>query len=52
MHTQQVEAAIRNGMAHIGAFSYGRVNNIWVLGYPETELANYLQKNMDFKEQP
>jgi len=44
------EAAISNGMAHIGTFSYGRVNNIWVLGYPETGLANYLQKNMDFKE--
>ena len=46
------EEAIRRGMAQIGTFGYGRVNNIWVLGYPETELANYLQENMDFKEQP
>ena len=41
--------ALRNGMVYIGAFPFGRVNNIWVLGYPGTELANYLQKNMDFR---
>jgi hypothetical protein len=42
--------ALRHGMARIGAFPFGRVNNIWVLGYPETELAKYLQEKMDFKE--
>lgn len=46
------DEAIRRGMAHIGTFGYGRVNNIWVLGYPETELVNYLQKSTDFKKQP
>jgi hypothetical protein len=46
------DEAIRNGMAHIGTFPFGRVNNIWVLGYPESDLAGYLQENMEFKEQP
>lgn len=41
--------AIRNGMMRIGAFPFGRVNNIWVVGYPETDLADYLNNNMDFK---
>ena len=42
--------ALQQGMAHIGTFPFGRVNNIWVLGYPETDLEDYLQENMDFKE--
>jgi hypothetical protein len=42
--------AAQRGMVRIGTFGYGRVNNIWVLGYPETELASYLQENIDFKE--
>jgi arabinofuranosyltransferase len=46
------EEALKRGMAHIGTFSFGRVNNIWVVGYPRTELAEYLQENMEFKEQP
>ncbi|MGB7875079.1 MAG: hypothetical protein WBL25_11905 [Anaerolineales bacterium] len=44
------EAALRHGMAHIGTFTFGRFNNIWVLGYPETELTDYLQENFEFKE--
>jgi len=43
------QEALRNGMANIGTFPFGRVNNIWVLGYPETDLVNYLQINMQFK---
>ena len=43
-------AALSHGMAHIGTFPFGRVNNIWVVGYPDTDLAKYLQKNMDFKK--
>ena len=43
------EAAVRKGLDHIGTFAYGRVNNIWVIGRSDTELANYLQENMDFK---
>jgi arabinofuranosyltransferase len=43
-------AAVSHGMAHLGTFPFGRVNNIWVVGYPNTELAKYLQKNMDFKQ--
>ncbi len=46
------EEALQRGMARIGAFAWGRVNNIWVLGYPGTELANYLQENMQFRELP
>ena len=44
--------AVRNGMARLGVFSFGRGGNIWVLGYPDTDLADYLQEHMDFKEQP
>jgi hypothetical protein len=43
------EQALLHGMAHIGTFGYGRVNNIWVLGYPDSDLAAFLQKNMEFK---
>ncbi len=43
-------AALQRGMTHIGTFPFGRINNIWVLGYPDTDLADYLQENMDFKE--
>lgn len=42
--------AMRRGMMHIGTFPFGRVNNIWVVGYPETDLADYLKNNMDFKD--
>jgi len=44
------EAAIQHGMAHIGTFPFGRVNYIWVVGYPDSELTKYLQKNMEFRE--
>jgi hypothetical protein len=44
------EESLKHGMAHIGTFSFGRVNNIWVIGYPGTKLENYFQKNMLFKE--
>ena len=43
------EEAVSHGMAHLGTFPFGRVNNIWVVGYPETDLGTYLQENMDFK---
>lgn len=46
------EEALQNGMKYLGDFPFGRVNNLWVLGYPDTELANYLQENMDFRELP
>jgi hypothetical protein len=46
------ENALKYGMMHIGTFSFGGGNNIWVLGYPETELTAYLQANMRFKESP
>jgi len=44
--------ALLHGMVHLGTFPFGRVNYIWVVAYPETELAKYLQENMEFKEQP
>ena len=44
--------ALRHGMAHLGTFPFGRVNYIWVVGYPDTDLAKYLQANMEFKVQP
>jgi hypothetical protein len=43
--------AIRRGMVHIGTFPFGRINNIWVVGYPGTELETFLQGNMEFKNQ-
>ena len=43
------ERAIGEGMVQIGTFPFGRVNNIWVLGYPGTALADYLQENMELK---
>lgn len=46
------DEALAHGMVHLGTFPFGRVNYIWVLGYPETELAKYLQEKMDFREQP
>ena len=44
------EDAVQHGMALIGTFPFGHVNFIWVLGYPDTNLADYLQKNMEFRE--
>lgn len=41
--------ATNRDMALIGTFSFGRVNNIWVIGYPGSELGIYLQENMKFK---
>ena len=46
------DAALSHGMAHLATLPFGRVNNIWVVGYPNTELAKYLQENMQFREQP
>jgi len=43
------DEALRRGMIHIGTFPFGRVSNIWVIGYPGTEVTDYLLKNMDFK---
>ena len=43
------EKALQRGMVKIGVFGYGRVNNIWVLGYPDSDLVAFLQKNMEFK---
>jgi hypothetical protein len=40
--------SIQRGMTLIGAFSFGRVNNIWVMGYPGTDLESYLRENMEF----
>ena len=44
------EEALKNGMVHIGTFNFGRINNVWVLGYPDSGLAKYLQEKMGFKE--
>jgi arabinofuranosyltransferase len=46
------EEATQRGMTHLGTFPFGRVNFIWVVGYPDTELAVYLQEKMEFREQP
>jgi hypothetical protein len=47
---QMYEEALKNGMAHIGTFGFGRVNNIWVVGYRDSDLAEYLQKNFEFRQ--
>ena len=44
--------ATQHGMVQLGAFPFGRVNYIWVVGYPDTDLDNYLQEKMEFKMQP
>ena len=46
------DEALQRGMEKIGVFPFGRVNNIWVLGYPDNELASYLLEEMDFIEAP
>lgn len=46
------EAARQQGMERIGILSLQRAYNIWVVGYPETELAEYIQNNMQFMEAP
>jgi len=44
--------AVQREMVLIGTFPFGRVNNIWVVGYPNSDLATYLQEKMDPKEAP
>ncbi|MFZ5910625.1 MAG: hypothetical protein ACOYYU_11470 [Chloroflexota bacterium] len=41
------QEAVRRGMAHIGAFPFGRDSFIWVVGYPGTELAGFIQKGLE-----
>jgi hypothetical protein len=33
-------------MTRIATFSFGRFNYIWVLGYPDSDLSEYIQKNL------
>lgn len=44
------DKAIEMGMERIGIFSLQRTYNLWVLGYPNTELAEYLEENVDFRD--
>ena len=38
--------ALEHGMTRIATISFGRTHFIWVVGYPESDLANYLRKNL------
>lgn len=44
------QEAIRRGMARIGEFSFGRDNYIWVVAWPDTDLANYIQDNLETRD--
>jgi len=44
------EYGTQHGMTHIGTFPFGRVNFIWIMGYTDTDLENYLKKNIDLRE--
>ena len=46
------DVALQHGMERIGILSLQNDYNIWVVGYPETELANYIQHNMQFAGKP
>lgn len=37
--------AVQRGMAHIGTIAFSRNHFIWVIGYPDTDLAKIVQKN-------
>lgn len=41
------QEAVRRGMAHIGAFPFGRDSFIWVVGYPGTDLADFIQEGLE-----
>lgn len=40
------EEAVRRGMAHIGSFPFGRDSHIWVVGWPGTDLAEFVRENL------
>jgi arabinofuranosyltransferase len=40
------QQAVEHGMTRIATFSFGRFNYIWVLGYPDSDLSEYIQKNL------
>ncbi len=44
--TALYENAQRQGMTRIATIPFGRTHFIWVVGYPESDLANYIQKNL------
>ncbi len=41
------EEAVLRGMTHIATFPFGRDNYIWVVGWPGTELANFIQSSFE-----
>ena len=44
------EEARQQGMERIGILRLQKTYNIWVIGYPKTELADYIQKKMQILE--
>jgi arabinofuranosyltransferase len=40
------ESAVTQGMARIATFPFGRTQFIWVVGYPDSDLAQYIRKNL------
>ena len=46
------DEAVRNGMARLGSFPFGREGNIWVLGYSNTQLGAYLLEQIEFEKYP
>ena len=41
------EEAVLRGMTHIATFPFGRDNYIWVVGWPKTALADFIQSNVE-----
>jgi len=39
------EEAVRRGMARVTTFSFGRDNYIWVIAWPQSDLAQYIEAN-------
>jgi len=44
------EEAVRRGMAQVGAFPFGRDSYIWVVAYPGTGLADFIQKGLESRK--
>lgn len=46
------EEALQQGMEKIGVLSLQKAYNVWVVGYPGTDLANHIQSKIQITEEP
>jgi hypothetical protein len=40
------EQAVQQGMVRIATFPFGRTDYVWVLGYPDSDLTEYILENL------